>query len=78
MIDICQWRASIGLWYGHQMPYTIKNTNSNNGVEWKERLLKKLKQKAKKQADQQTAVALVSPLSHMTVTCSSISFTATL
>ena len=26
MIDICNWRASIGLWYCHQIPYTIKKT----------------------------------------------------
>ena len=26
MIDISQWRASIGLWYCHQIPYTTKKT----------------------------------------------------
>ena len=30
MIDICQWRASIGLWCLRQMPYN-KETNSCNG-----------------------------------------------
>ena len=28
MIDISQWRASIGLWYCHQIPYTTKTTPS--------------------------------------------------
>ena len=33
MIDICQWRVSIGLWYSHQVSYsTIRNTNSTNGT----------------------------------------------
>ena len=33
MIDICQWRVSIGLWYSHQVLYsTIRNTNSTNGT----------------------------------------------
>ena len=33
MIDICQWRVSIGLWYSHQLSYsTIRNTNSTNGT----------------------------------------------
>ena len=28
MIDISQWRACIGLWYCHQIPYTTKKTAS--------------------------------------------------
>ena len=28
MIDITQWRAAIGLWYCHQIPYTSKTTHS--------------------------------------------------
>ena len=24
MIDTCQWRIAIGLWYCHQIPYTTK------------------------------------------------------
>ena len=28
MIDVSQWRASIGLWYCHQIPYTTKKTPS--------------------------------------------------
>ena len=28
MIDTSQWRASIGLWYCHQIPYTTKKTPS--------------------------------------------------
>ena len=28
MIDISQWRATIGLWYCHQIPYTTKKTLS--------------------------------------------------
>ena len=28
MIDISQWRASIGLWYCHHIPYTTKKTPS--------------------------------------------------
>ena len=27
MIDICQWRVSIGLWYPHQVSYTANTTS---------------------------------------------------
>ena len=30
MIDICQWRACIGLWYCHLIPYTTKTTHSTH------------------------------------------------
>ena len=30
MIDISQWRASIGSWYCHQIPYTTKKTSFTN------------------------------------------------
>ena len=32
MIEICQWRANIGLWNCHQIPYTTKTTTSTTDI----------------------------------------------
>ena len=39
MIDISQWRACIGLWYCHQIPYTTKKTPSTDTTGWIKSLL---------------------------------------
>ena len=36
MIDISQWRASIGLWYCHQIPYTTKKETTTDILGWVE------------------------------------------
>ena len=38
MINICQWRATIGLWCYHQMPYTTKKGITTDISEWMESL----------------------------------------
>ena len=39
MIDISQWRACIGLWYCHQIPYTTKKTPTTDIPGWIKSLL---------------------------------------
>ena len=36
MMDISQWRASIGLWYCHQIPYTTKKGTITDISGWVE------------------------------------------
>ena len=36
MIDICQWRVSIGLWYCHQISYTTKKGTTTDISQWVE------------------------------------------
>ena len=38
MIDISQWRGSIGLWYCHQIPYTTKKGTTTDISGWVESL----------------------------------------
>ena len=39
MIDISQWRVSVGLWYCHQIPYTAKNGSATTDISrWVESL----------------------------------------
>ena len=38
MIDICQWRASIGLWYGHRLVYFVENQTTSSIMSWVESL----------------------------------------
>ena len=38
MIDICQWRATIGLWYGHWTLYTIETQTTSSIMSWVESL----------------------------------------
>ena len=38
MIDTSQWRASIGLWYCHQIPYTTKKGTTTDISGWVESL----------------------------------------
>lgn len=38
MIDISQWRATIGLWYGHWMLYTIETKTTSSIMLWVESL----------------------------------------
>ena len=39
MIDTSQWRASIGLWYCHQISYTTKKGTTTDFSRWVESLL---------------------------------------
>ena len=39
MIEICQWRANIGLWNCHQIPYTTKTTTTTDIPGWVKSLL---------------------------------------
>ena len=36
MIDVGQWRVSIGLWYCHQIPYTNKKGTTTDISKWLE------------------------------------------
>ena len=39
MIDISQWRVSVGLWYCHQIPYTAKKESATTDISrWVESL----------------------------------------